>query len=108
MPTVPACTTTTDLVQATRAVDAYAYCTDVQVSLFDRELELIKATTEYDAAYRSTLQFAGDFDQFIAQLRWPMTNTIRHIVQLIGTFQRLPCFIATCDEFPLPHANEDN
>jgi len=71
-------------------------------SLILREAELLKAAVEYDAGYRSLLQFAGNFDRFLQQFRWTLLGSIRESVGVIGLLNRIPCFIGACDESPPP------
>lgn len=80
--------------------DIQNYCNDMSEQLLRREAELLKITVEYDAGYRSLLQFAGNFDIFLRELRWPLTTTLRKTVELIGGLQRIPCFLSSCDASP--------
>jgi hypothetical protein len=93
-------------VSTTEVTDALTYCTALTTELLKRETELLALTVEYDAAYRSTLQLAGDLDGFLTQLRWPMTNTIQKVANIIGSVARVPCFTASCDDYPLQHPSE--
>jgi len=80
--------------------DLLTYCRLVQSELVKRERDLLEMTTEYDASYRSLLQLSGEFDAFLQEFRWPMANSIRKAVQMIGSLHRIPCFVASCDESP--------
>lgn len=80
--------------------DARSYCDDITTQLMQREAELLKLVVEYDAGFRSLLQFAGNFDIFLRELRWPLTGTLRQAVQLIGQLERIPCFLSSCDTSP--------
>lgn len=80
--------------------DLLTYCTQVSRDLLEREMHLTKLTVEYDAAYRSLLYFAGNFDTFLQSWRWTLLGTFRQVTQLIGLLQRIPCFISSCDETP--------
>lgn len=80
--------------------DTRSYCDEVANQLIRRETEQLKLVTEYDAGYRTLLQFAGNFDIFLRELRWPLTGTLRQAVQLIGQLQRIPCFLSSCDSSP--------
>ncbi|MFH0851789.1 MAG: hypothetical protein V1876_03500, partial [Candidatus Peregrinibacteria bacterium] len=82
--------------------DLLTYCRLVLNDLVAREKDLLKTATEYDASYRSLLQFSGEFDAFLQEFRWPMASTIRKAVQMIGSLHRIPCFIGSCDESPPP------
>jgi len=84
--------------------DVLSYCRLMSSQLLDREEDLLKLSVEYDAAYRSFLQFAGMFDSFLEGFRWPIASSLRKTVELAGYFQRIPCFIASCDESPTTSA----
>lgn len=77
------------------------YCSEVSNQMLSRESALLKLAVEYDAGYRSTLQFAGMFDLFLEELRWPMTGSIRQAASLVGQLNRIPCFLSSCDESPV-------
>lgn len=76
------------------------YCRLVKEDLTNRERDLLKLATEYDASYRSLLQLSGAMDAFLMEFRWPMANSLRKAAELIGSLQRIPCFLASCDEGP--------
>ncbi|MCF7844708.1 MAG: hypothetical protein K9M03_02675 [Kiritimatiellales bacterium] len=76
------------------------YCQQVSGGLIQRENDLLKMLVEYDAAYRSLLQFAGVFDEFLQEFRWTITGSIRTAASVIGSLGRIPCFVSSCDEYP--------
>ncbi|MBT4119801.1 MAG: hypothetical protein HOG89_03875 [Candidatus Peribacter sp.] len=80
--------------------DSRSYCDDISNQLLRRETEQLKLAVEYDAGFRTLLQFAGNFDIFLRELRWPLTGTLRQAVQLIGQLERIPCFLSSCDSAP--------
>lgn len=80
--------------------DLLTYCRFVRDGLVWREKDLLKLTTEYDAAYRSLLQLSGQIDAFLQEFRWPLVNSLRKTAELVGSLYRIPCFIASCDEGP--------
>ena len=80
--------------------DSATYCQAVTNQLVRREQEQLKLVVEYDAGFRSLLQFAGNFDIFLREMRWPITGTLRQAAQLIGQLQRIPCFLSSCDSAP--------
>lgn len=102
------CQATNEEVTPSLGASGIFYCDQLVQELYNREVELVRMTVEYDAAYRSTLQLAGDLDGFMTQLRWPMTNTIQKVANIIGSVARVPCFTASCDDYPLPHENESS
>ena len=82
--------------------DSRSYCDEITSQLIRRETEQLKLVVEYDAGYRTLMQFAGNFDIFLRELRWPLTGTLRQAAQLIGQLQRIPCFLSSCDSAPTP------
>ena len=82
--------------------DAYQYCSDVSSAIVKRESEILKMLVEYDAAYRSLLQFAGLFDEFLLEFRWTLAGSIRQSASVIGWMGRIPTFLASCDVYPPP------
>ena len=81
-------------------VDSRPYCDEVRNQMIRREIELLKLAVEYDAGYRSLLQFAGNFDIFLREIRWPLSTTLRQAVGLFGQLDRIPCFLSSCDSAP--------
>ena len=43
----------------------YTYCSQGGPQMVEREIEMLKMLIEYDASYRTLLQFAGFFDEFL-------------------------------------------
>ena len=82
--------------------DSLTHCRQVQFDLVERERDILKLSTEYDAAERSMLQFSGEFDAFLQEFRLPMMNSLRKAIELIGALHRIPCFLGSCDEGPPP------
>jgi hypothetical protein len=80
--------------------DIFSFCPTTVDGLLQREGDLLKMAVEYDAAYRSLLQFSGNFDLFMEEFRWPLTFTIRQAAALIGQLNRIPCFLSSCDDDP--------
>ena len=74
------------------------YCRQVADRLLDQESELLKLAVTYDASYRSTVQFAGNFDLFLKEFRVSLLTPIRQAVSLLGQLNRIPCFTSQCDE----------
>ena len=80
--------------------DTLTYCDDTAQQLKSREVALLKLVVEYDAGYRSLLQFAGNFDLFLREMRWPLAGTVRQAAEIIGKLGRIPCFLSSCDIVP--------
>jgi hypothetical protein len=98
--TFPTCHLLGDKAEKAEEGDVLNYCRLMSAQLLDREEDLLKLTVEYDAAYRSLLQISGMLDSFLEGFRWPIVNSLRKTVELVGSFQRIPCFAASCDEAP--------
>lgn len=81
-------------------VDNRSYCQEISMQMLRREIQLLKLAVEYDAGFRTLLQFAGNFDIFLREMRWPLTGTLREAVQLMGQLERIPCFLSSCDASP--------
>ena len=77
------------------------YCPEVAAELLHRETELLKTAVEYDAAYRSALQFSGISDALLTQTAWPFAFTLQQAHSLLQEFSRLPCFSSSCTDAPL-------
>lgn len=76
------------------------YCEEIAQQLIEQEAAVMRLTVEYDAAYRTMLQLAGNFDLFLQEFRSPIVNSIRQMVNLVGLFNRVPCFLSSCDGSP--------
>ena len=103
VPTIEACHFASGEENLPQEGSVRTYCDDVVNAMLEREAELLKLAVQYDASYRSMLQFSGNFDLFLKELRWPLTNTLRQAAGLIGQFNRVPCFLGSCiDSDPDP------
>ena len=80
--------------------DILTYCRNVGRNMLAREEDLLRLTVEYDAAYRSLLQLAGNFDTFLGSFEWSVSHLLRQAADIVGSLQRIPCFIASCDPQP--------
>jgi len=81
-------------------LDTLSYCRNIGRDMLSREEDLLRLLVEYDAAYRSLMQFAGNFDLFLGSFEWSIGNLLRQTAGVLGTLQRIPCFIASCDPQP--------
>jgi hypothetical protein len=77
------------------------YCAAMTTSLFEREVDILKLTIEYDASYRSVLQITGMTRAFLESFRGTVLGSIRSAANMVMSLGRLPCFISSCDDFPL-------
>lgn len=73
-------------------------CREARRQLVQREMELLTLTTSYDAAYRSLAQFAGMFQEFLTQFRFPLIEPLWQTVRMLGQLNGVPCFQAECNE----------
>lgn len=80
--------------------DIFKYCEGAAKNLVAYEADNVRMLTEYDAANRSLLQFAGFFDAFLGDWEAPLTGTLRQATGLLKAFSRIPCFISSCDSAP--------
>ncbi len=72
-------------------------CEGIAEALIAREAELLKLSVTYDAAYRSLLQFAGTFDDFLSVFRLDLLKPIRQSLPLLQQLSRIPCFLSQCN-----------
>lgn len=100
-PLVPTCRFAVEEKQESEAANMKQYCSTIGDELLKREADLLKFAVEYDAAYRTILQFAGTFDVSLQELKWPLSFTIRQATGIIGQYSRIPCFLGNCDASPI-------
>jgi len=80
--------------------DVETYCDSIGIMMLEQEASIVKLTVEYDAAYRTMLQLAGNFDLFLQEFKTPLIHSLREMVNLVGSFNRIPCFLSSCDASP--------
>ncbi len=73
-------------------------CQAARRALVQREMQLLTLTISYDASYRSLAQFAGMFQEFLVQFRFPLIEPIWQAVRMLGGLKNIPCFQAECNE----------
>ncbi len=95
LPAMPSCAALANTVQMSVAT---TYCEPIADQMLDREAELLKLAATYDAAYRTLLQFAGNFDQFIGAFRTDLLAPIEQAAGVVNQLSRIPCFLAQCNE----------
>ncbi len=95
LPPMPSCAALANTVQMSVAT---TYCEPIADQMLDREAELLKLAATYDAAYRTLLQFAGNFDQFIGAFRTDLLAPIEQAASVVNQLSRIPCFLAQCNE----------
>ena len=74
------------------------FCDKVRTSLVEHEAKALKFLVAYDASYRTVLQFAGSFQNFMTQLRGPLLFPLWEAFRALQTFGDEKCFNAQCDE----------
>ena len=80
--------------------DVALYCERIGAQMLEQEAAVMELTVEYDSAYRTMLQLAGNFDLFLQEFRSPIVNSLRQMVNMVGSFNRIPCFLSSCDGSP--------
>lgn len=73
-------------------------CGSASQKLLDREADMLKLLTAYDAAYRSFLQFSGVFDHFLTEFKGDLLTPIEQATSVVSQLSRIPCFISQCSE----------
>lgn len=73
-------------------------CQRARQQLVEREMQLLMLTVSYDANYRGLAQFAGMFQEFLTQFRFPLIEPIWQMVRTLGQLKGIPCFSAECNE----------
>ncbi|PIR49541.1 hypothetical protein COU79_04315 [Candidatus Peregrinibacteria bacterium CG10_big_fil_rev_8_21_14_0_10_54_7] len=86
--------------EITERGDAELFCEQAGKQMLEQEAAIMELTVEYDSAYRSMLQLAGNFDLFLQEFRSPIVNSLRQMVNMVGSFNRIPCFLSSCDGSP--------
>jgi hypothetical protein len=78
------------------------YCETMTESLRKREEQVTKLVMEYDAGYRSVLQFSGVLHSFLGEMRGTVLGSLRSATALLTSMGRIPCFAGSCDDAPSP------
>lgn len=73
-------------------------CQAARRALVQREMQILTLTTSYDASYRSLAQFAGIFQEFLTQFRFPLIEPLWQTVRMLGGLKEIPCFQSECNE----------
>lgn len=73
-------------------------CQSARQKLIEREMQVLTLTMSYDANYRSLAQFAGIFQEFLTQFRFPLIEPLWQTVRMLGGLNNIPCFSAECNE----------
>lgn len=73
-------------------------CDQVTEAILAREEKMLQLVVTYDAAYRTLLQFAGTFEGFMDDFRFPLLDPLWQMVRTMGALDNLPCFTAQCNE----------
>lgn len=73
-------------------------CETAVVAIIERESRLLEMLVAYDAAYRSLMQFAGIFEGFLDDFRFPLLEPMWQMVRTMGAFDNISCFAGQCDD----------
>ncbi len=73
-------------------------CQSARRQLVNREMQLLTLSMSYDASYRSLAQFAGMFQEFLLQFRFPLIEPLWQTVRMLGGMKDIPCFESECNE----------
>lgn len=92
-----ACTSTTPTDPSAMSI-LIGSCGPMQEGLISREEKILGVAVTYDAAYRSLLQFAGNFDDFLSVFNVDLLTPLRQSTGLLGQLSRIPCFLSQCNE----------
>lgn len=73
-------------------------CDTAADSLFKHESDILDLSVSYDASYRTVAQFAGMFEGFLSDFRFPLLNPLWQTVRTLGGLKNIPCFLSQCEE----------
>lgn len=73
-------------------------CSEAINAVLKHEMAMTQLAVAYDAAYRSLMQFSGNFDQFLSDFRFPLIQPLWQMVRTLGVLDNLPCFTSQCNE----------
>jgi hypothetical protein len=73
-------------------------CSRQAAAVMEREEKMLELIFAYDASYRTLMQFAGTFEGFLSDFRFPLLQPLWQMVRTLGQFDNLPCFLAECNE----------
>jgi hypothetical protein len=73
-------------------------CISQVQTIIDRETRMLELLFAYDASYRTLMQFAGTFEGFLSDFRFPLLQPLWQMVRTLGQLDNLPCFLAECNE----------
>lgn len=92
---MPACRFTA--VSAARdAVEALAACRNSADAIVVHEAEALRLLVAYDAATRTSLQYAGVLDRLVRDIRYPLIWPLIELTDLARELARIPCFLGIC------------
>lgn len=90
-----ACTFTTESA-ARDSIEASSFCRQAVDGMLAHEAEALRLVVAYDAAVRTSLQYAGIFDRLIRDLRYPLLWPLIELSGLVQELNRIPCFLGFC------------
>ncbi len=78
------------------SIEASSSCQQAADSILAHEAEVLRLLATYDAAVRTSLQYAGVFDRLVRDLRYPLLWPLLELSNLLRDLQRIPCFLGIC------------
>lgn len=78
------------------SIEAASSCQQAADGILAHEAEVLRLLATYDAAVRTSLQYAGIFDQLVRDLRYPLLWPLLELGNLVRDLQRIPCFLGVC------------
>lgn len=73
-------------------------CDKAVKEIFLQESNILSLSIAYDASYRTVAQFAGMFEGFLSDFRFPLINPLWQTVRTLGGLKNIPCFLSQCEE----------
>lgn len=94
----PAASGTGEKITANLGEVKTSLCDNVRNALVEHEAKALTFLVTYDASYRTLLQFAGSFQNFVTELRSPLLFPLWEAYRALQTLGDEKCFTAQCDE----------
>lgn len=95
VPVLTSCIMPPDVGVTSVSLDTCNFAAD---AVFKQESTLLDLSVANDASYRTIAQFAGMFEGFLTQFRFPLLTPLWQTVRVLGGLKNIPCFLAQCDE----------
>lgn len=86
----------TEISASRDALDALSACRVSAAAIVAHEAEALRLLTAYDAATRTSLQYAGVLDRLVRSVRYPLIWPLIELSDLVRDVARIPCFLGIC------------